>query len=354
MKIILPINYPIATSYPGRANLFAIEEEYPNLSAWMMERFINTESLFEPKNFEFDIDFFVIPQIRYSSNFALEAQNSFCPYIENMSIKSEIIGYNKVIQFIKKCIVDKYYVIIDINTKYIHSYTDTFLHNMFIYGFDDEKKIFYIADFFENEHYNFKTCSYKEVKQGIEHFDDLVYIYDNPFGKSMLSLLRVKTYADHSFNINEFRNNLNEYLGITNNFYNIYKSTNYYNKDENRIFGIRHYDNLLKFISLCYESNNWIDNKRALQVFYEHKKVMLKRIEYLNKNVFDCLRELNEMQDIVNRALYIRNTYLKIIVKKNISFENYIQIIDRVNSIRDYEKTVLSRLNLKLSNTIYK
>lgn len=352
MKLILPTNYPIVTSYPGRANLFAIEQQFPNLSVWMMERFIDTESLFEPESFKFDIDFFVAPQIRFESNFALEAQNAFCPYIENMSIKTEIIGYNNIVNFIKKCLEEKYYIVLDINTKYILSYDRTFLHNLFIYGFDDDNDIFYIADFFENGHYDFKTCSYEEVKKGAEHFDDLVYLYDNPFGKSMVSLLRVKNYIDHKFSINEFVNNLDEYLGITNNFSNIYKATNYYNKNENRVFGNRHYNNMIKFIELCYENDNWIDNKRAFQVFYEHKKALLKRIEYLNKNIIDCSKELEKMEDIVQNAMNIRNIYLKMIIRKNVSYENYLQIITRINDIRECEKSVLSWLKRELSNKI--
>lgn len=79
---------------------------------------------------------------------------------------------------------------------------------------------------------------------------------------------------------------------------------------------------------------------------------LLARIEYLDKNIINCSKELEKMQNIVENAMYIRNVYLKIIIRKKVSYKNYLQIIARINEIRVSEKSVLSWLKLKLSNSI--
>lgn len=141
MKVVLPISYPTITSYPGRANIYAISEENSFIKPWLMENYIQTESLYMENRMECDIDFYIPPQVLFRGNTALESQYIFNPYLEVMSIKSKMICLKNIVCFIKENITRGYYINLDINTKYISLYTLKALHTIFIYGFDDEKNI---------------------------------------------------------------------------------------------------------------------------------------------------------------------------------------------------------------------
>lgn len=40
------------------------------------------------------------------------------------------------------------------------------LHIILIYGYDFDKQIFYVADFFKNSKYAFSTCSFQNIGEG--------------------------------------------------------------------------------------------------------------------------------------------------------------------------------------------
>ena len=350
MRQVLQLEYPTITSYPGRAYYFAIMEKDVRIYPWLMENFIQTESLLDLETFRCDIDFFLPPQLRYSSNMAHEAQNAFCPYIDNFSINSEIIGSEQLVEFIKKAIIQKYYIIIDVNTYFISAYTDKAerLHDMLIYGFDDSEELFYIADFLKNQKYGVDTCTYTELINAIEHFEDRTWKY-YPSGKSKLSFLRVSSQTNYLFDVKKFKNSLNEYLGISNLYKQIYKSTNYFNAYENekRVFGINHYNNLIDYLKYAYESHKLIDNVRVFHVFYDHKKALSQRIDYLNKNVLDCDYEKKYFDEIVTNALLIRNLYLRCFIKE--SSVDYKLILTKLQMLKEKEFEILMDITTKLN-----
>lgn len=343
MKIILPVKYPTITSYPGRAYLYAIAEGNNKIYPWLMENFIQTESYLNIYEKYCDIDFLNMPQIRYSSNTALEAQNTFCQYIENMSIYAEIIGYDNVVDFIRKSITDGYYIVIDINTQYIMAYKDIpHLHNMMIYGFDDEIGIFYIADFFAGK-YEQSTCEFEDVKKATMCFEEL----SSPFysrKKGLISLFRVNEECKHDFNAENFKNTLSDYLNNKEVYKTIFRNTNYYNKEENdmRSFGNLHFDNLISFLNWCKSDNTMYVSKWAFSVFCDHKKSIYQRLGYLNKTSVRCNQEIESYSLIVNEALLIRNLYLKCLMRGNVrGLDN---IICRIKSLKAEEKSILEKV----------
>lgn len=349
MKHILPLSYPTITSYPGRANFYAIAEGRKELYPWLMERYIQTESYFNKETFSCDIDFFLTPQIRYSSNMALEAQNAFCQYIENFSLFTEIIGINRIIDFIKNQILEGYYIVIDINTGYIPAYKMDIphMHNMMIYGFDDQLESFHIADFMKNGRYMFEICKYAELLNAIETFGDLDSIF-YPSKKSKISLLKIKEKVQVEFHVHEFRKELGEYLVLTEKDRDLFLQTNWFNVCDNdyRSFGITHFDNLANYLWYCQDKEHIIENYRVFHVFYDHKKAMYQRIKYLNESVLDCECELKIYSNIVKEATEIRNSYLKSCVKKSI--RDYGKIAEKIMMLKICEQDTLETLYEKL------
>ena len=349
MKYILPVVYPTITSYPGRADFYAIAEGNTDIYPWLMERYIQTESFLDRDSVSCDIDFFLIPQVRYSSNTALEAQNAFCPYIENCSLYSNIVGTdNRIVDFIKEAIFKGYYVIVDINGGCISAYESNkpYLHNMMVYGFDDDKEYFNIADFMKGGRYTFSYCSFSELKNAVESFD----YFDKRIcpDKGKTSLIRIKQNFQHEFQVINLKRELGEYLNITDNYRHIFVDTNCFNIQENncRSFGNLHFNNLAKYLMYCSEMKHVVNNIRAFHVFYDHKKSIFQRINYLVLHLPDCEYLQQEYKSIVNEALNIRNVYLKSILKKSI--DNFERIADRIYSLKGKEEKILLALYSRL------
>ena len=353
MKKLLQIAYPTITSYPGRANFYAITETDNRIFPWLMERYIQTESLFNPNTLECDIDFFLPPQFQYSSHTALESQNTFCPLVENYSFFIDFIDYDAIIDYIIKSIDNGYYVTLFVNTQYISVYKSgsAILHNIFIYGYDTDKQILYIADFFISYKYSFQNCTFCELINSIKHYNDLLYLYDNSYcNKSILSLIKIKDNVNHIFSVKTFNKNLREYLGLDNNYKKIYNLTNTYNTHENkyRAFGNLHYNNLIDYLTLCKEKNIRINNHRVFHIFFDHKTALLQRLNFINKNLFSCCNTIENFNNIVKEAQLIRNIILKHSFTGNMSVLS--ELITKLSLMKISEQDILYPIEERLGN----
>lgn len=341
MSKILPITFPTITSYPGRANVYAISENNPSIRPWLMEHYIQTESLYMKERMECDIDFYIEPTIMYRNNTALEAQYVFNPYLKIMTIDTLEIGTEDIISFIVKHLEQGYYISIGINTGYIKAYDHRMLHPIFIYGYDEKSDELFIADFFRNGKYSFEKCSYFEMKEAIDHYDSNMITWSgHPYERSNISLIKIDENFIYSFHIQKFVDMLLEYLGKSRKLENIFRFSNrLYEETAFRKFGISHYDNMIEYVNQLVDDQEIIKNVRLFHVFYDHKVALRQRIQYLIDNEFCSDEYLDSYYDIEHKALVLRNLVLKErITGKN---ENMRKVVNELKILKEKEyKTI--------------
>lgn len=344
MSIILPISYPTITSFPGRANIYAISENNKQINPWLMENYIQTESLYIAEKMECDIDFFIKPVITYRNNTALESQYIFNPYLEVSSLDTDLVKNGNIINFIKMNIERGYYISIGINTGYVKAYDSRKLHPVFIYGFDNKNENFYIADFFRNGKYGFEKCTFKEMKEAIDNYDEkLVSWGGHPYSKSIISLIRIDPTFSYTFNQIKFIDNVLEYLNHKNNLECIFRATNkLIDETPFRKFGNLHYDNMFEYIDRSLILGQVITNFRLFHVFYDHKIALRQRVEYLLTYGYNCIDLLSDLDVLVKEALIIRNKIIKNSICKNIS--NLKDINIKLYKLKNMEYEILSKL----------
>lgn len=343
MNTILPITYPTITSYPGRANIYAISENNEQVVPWLMENYIQTESLFMHDKMECDIDFYINPTILYRVNSALETQYIFNPYLSVMSIYTEIIGNESIIGFIKSKISDGYYINVDINSKFLTAYDSHFLHAVFIYGYNSQEE-FYIADFFKDGVYSFQTCTFKEMENAIKHYDIKLKTWGgHPNNKSIISLIKINESFKHHFNIYTFIDNIKEYVNIKNEQQQIFSKTNrLISETPYRKFGNLHYDNVIEYIQKSISMQRVINNYRVFHIFYEHKLALRQRIMYLISQGIQCQFLLPDIEYIVKEALLIRNFILKESLMKRTN--RLYMLVPKLKNLKEREYTILLQL----------
>jgi hypothetical protein len=251
-----------------------------------------------------------------------------CPYLEiseigGLCIRS-IVEINPLTAIIENFINNDFYVYICINMKYIEAYhyPDNLSHNAFIYGFDSQKELFYIADFFGfPRKFATKTCSYQEMERAFACYDATFSEMDNANEHDPMIVYKLIKDTVWDFKPELLKRDLTDYLEGR----NLFRSTSIKTQDE-YYFGINIYKQLLKL----FRQNGMIDSVRPLHLLYDRARLMEKRIDFMLSNHYIPFDE-NIRKSAKEYTLYtemLRNRYIKD------------QIISRKNNMGQYNGTM--------------
>ena len=308
MKRILPVENPIITHDPPIANLFSILGTDPNTESWIMNHFVN---LYIHRDEIFD-------------NFY--DRNAFfygCPWIQVVQIRREIVLRicSRIIDYVKALIDEGFYVYCMGNTEYISAYHNDryWAHNFMVYGYDDVSQTFYLSDFFENGKYTRATCSYEELEKALQtaqmnrHFVNLIYgmklkEIEYKFEVDML----LEELTDYLSSVNlfcKYRTRMDEEF-YSNKGGNAYYYFSYAEMKDLYYFGLSFYDKLADMAE-----KKSLRLKRPLDLLYEHKLLMSRRLDFLWKNRYMRDSDYDKLKrtcdDMVRLSLIARNKYLK-------------------------------------------
>ena len=172
MKKILPVKIDaIITSECWTYWKMAIIQTLPDYMIWLsshLDIFQNLDSVY------FGKDLKVFSNEYYSDILDIE------------EIKIYSISYNKIIEFIKNCINSDFYYTVFIlknlnnecNNLHILHDSNNIFHEIFIYGYDDENKVFNSISISENNYFKPTTIAYDKLKNG--YLTMQKYFYYNP------------------------------------------------------------------------------------------------------------------------------------------------------------------------------
>ncbi len=195
--------------------------------------------------------------------------------------------------------LDQYYI--PASEKYKNKHKP---HTTMIFGYDDTEKIFYVYDFYY-EHFQAATMTYEEMEEAfINSRRDLNLIKRNDrrykFSlKHVLALLKDYYGTDHTgyhFNME----------------YTIQASPSYVFSamEESKYEILYGYKSTTKIMQdVC----NVFPRKVLAHEIYGHKALMVKRLEYIQKNIHaDFSDEISEYRAIEKKALILRNEFLRL------------------------------------------
>lgn len=275
--------------------------------------------------------------------------NFFCPWFTaNPVLGTQVFKISKlrihhidIHSFIMECIdskeyfystFDEFYVPHRVNFGKLH-----FVHDFMIYGYDSGQKEYLLLGFDERQTYKTTSIRYDEFEKA--YFSDgnrLEYVH----------LINKNENARFEFDIHLVYEMLDDYINSRN---TSERHRMYNNPMENFVFGMEIYEYLRIYFTLLGEERFENDIK-LLHIFYEHKKCMALRIEYMLKNHYiDPHPSLYEDYGrIVTDVLALRNIQLKYNITND---RNYLeQIVNMLSHVENKEKTLLRIL----SDMIYK
>lgn len=313
MRNELPIEVPAIRSYLGDAFCFSIINSKAFSSGWVYDKYINLQYCLYDN------------QMKYADY----GYYDFCPN-EGVFLQSFNFVPNKsscLINYIKEMINDGFYFFGTWNETLIpgaggySSYGGMFLHGCFIYGYDDEKRVFLTQGYKTDNIWGTFVVSYETFVKSVL-----------PDGKYYL-FWGYKVNAEYiwKFNIERMKDSLINYI-----------KEDTYIESMNSYYGIEGCYKLFDHIEeQCFKLNSL--HIPSIYNVYEHKTIMVNRIKFLLENKYIINRDLLDIHlDICNSFKLILNKCLKFNISNNSFAVNNIKYMAYENL--DKEKISINRL----------
>lgn len=331
MKKILPVTYPMTANYQHIASMLSILQNNPYTKPWLLNCFIQLQG-HHVFCLDFD-DFWILDN----------------PVLMVDRIKQDIIKlkWNNLLLFLEDAVNQEYYLYFPVNTKYIYAYQaeGDIPHDIFLYGYDSEKELFCVADFFNGKKYSYIQITYQEMENALNFTNNEVqnfFIFDNDFLLLKDDFILKPGYKDDlDFHVDRVKASLENYLNATptQNWYKRFKISSPANISDYKT-GIECYDILRTHIDYIKETGTigpqWA---QAFMGMHDHKKIMGMRIEYMKKNnyIYDSDKWMYQYKILENKMLTARNLILKYSIKPDPLILAKVQdIIDEVEKTEKY------------------
>ncbi|MEK5034032.1 hypothetical protein MKY96_21450 [Paenibacillus sp. FSL R7-0302] len=333
-KKVLPMKYPPITSWTWHANLLSILSNYEETLPWIYNNYIqlwsDTHGLF--------FDFWPKSNIIFD-----------CPWLYNQTLKRETIAgmSTNLSQFFVDAIdLDNYiYGIFDescIAGSLVHQKKIS-PHELFIFGYNLEEQMFDVADFTFTGKYSYTKASFEQVEQAYLNIDAPKDYLEE--GRGGLHLLSFFNKASYHFDTSLVAETLNDYLLSKN------TSERFRMMDNPRdfVFGMKVYEDIKHYLDLLLQNKDKYDIK-PLHVLWDHKVMMLKRIQYMKSRKLMNNADIiyNNYKQIVQNMLMFRNMLLKAQLTRN--SELIKKIIIGLDDIVSKERCVVEMM---LDNLIF-
>ena len=291
MKKILLVEEPPITSYPIIANILSIIWPHKKkVMPWLCDHMI--QLIIRPDYIPTKADFYEHADL---DNFICILYG--CPHLEWMRNNCYTAEYEKFTDYIEFQINNGYFVEPNLDNYYFEfslcykSYH--LIHPTLIYGYDNDRKIVYVSDFYNHGRYIRKEISYDEINRSMKN-DYIMNLYKYQEAEYLVNHKLMNMY-------------LRDYLNAKDSSMRFEQSYQEYN--HNVIFGIDVYDYIID--KMCNKDELDI---RPFHVLYDHKELMKLRLMFLNDYPeYSCkLEGLLELNEEARRdALHLRNLVLK-------------------------------------------
>lgn len=357
MKKELPFVIPITACYPATSEAAGIlfADEY--ISNWMYNNFIQ---LFQVEN-NGAIDYY---------DFAIDNN----PYLSYNELSYSFINnnWNSIIDFVISCINDDYYVRLfnNMSKNPLYGSANEIEHDMLVLGYDDNKKIFKVADHFKKGKFCVEECSYEQLKDSVDTFEPRLFETNPAFLNSVqiiqkennLMRLRFSMYTSEqmdyllALNVERIILSLQDYVSCI-------PTTNWYTRgramDEKLAsthkWGIDCYDVIKEQVKIMDKSEGQFIFQ-SCYVINNHKTVMIERINRIaNKYVFPekdvHIKKFKSIQGLTERLMMLI-IKLKCARKKDILIPRICDLIDEIKrSEYDYINELIKDLKKIDSST---
>ncbi|MBC8560714.1 hypothetical protein [Fumia xinanensis] len=351
MKNVLPVEYPIVTGYPVIANALSILQTQEKTMNWILLNLMVPIVWYDAESDKVLIDLGG-DHTPWNTRYLYDD----CPYLT-------VYRYDRtwfheqnqdIIAFIKWNIDSDKYIYTDVCKKFISEYRSNNperMHDLFIYGYDDEAQILFGSDFFHGEKYQninvsfddyrkaFEAVEEQQLPHRVEQTTDIMAITNRELFNTWLAV----DYEDSQSVLVILKERILECLGKTNASYMRLG-------DEKVAYGINSYDLLQKYFQdkNFYESKCSYYNRMFVQFLVEYKGILLKVCRDLLKS--DELAV--QAEELINLANIIKGFVLKSTIRRICSSAEREKLIAYLKKSKKQETDLLQNMLTHIDSLI--
>lgn len=302
------------------ANILSIIASERNAEQWMYNNFIQIVA---------------IPNAHWSAFMFENDTLQDCPFLNNNHYERTDIQIN-IIKFLEYNIEQEKYIWLNVKKKHLSVYKGNLEknHDIFVYGYNDEKQILYVADFFERGIYSRKEVSYKGFLDG---YNNVIQEYDS-LGVYTIWVKKNCRYEVEGGNI--IKHGIINYLNGEYPF-NKYKFMREKCWGKYK-YGIKIYDVLQQYCDNILELVDSGSDYRIFDLLYQHKKIMTKRVGYLVSSDKTLEQFISPLTEIEKKSLMIRNLFLKFTIVRDVNIVLKLKVY--LKELEEREKEVLHNI----------
>ena len=313
----LPIYSTPITTYPHTANLASFLWENEKVYPWLMNCFLKVYGWrVDGEDFNMDYeDFYILD----------------CPAIllERLNIHMIQKGWRDIISFIHDAINSGYYIYMEVERSKISAYNKGVkgIHDLFIYGYDQEQKMLYVADCFKNGKYSFAEISNTELIEAFPYNkEENINIFE--FHNDIM-LLKVNPDFNLEFYPTRVKESLEDYLAARPGRYTYSRVKLAYPEEIKQFYWGKDCWKIVYYhIEYCQKYNTLAPHcLRVFHLMYEIKAMMCERLSYMinNNYINEEKKYLEEFDSMKKELLECQNSILKFSVtkKENILLQIY-------------------------------
>jgi hypothetical protein len=330
MKKLLPINdRPMIIGYTHHAYPLSIASINDNYKDWFFSNFIQLKSYktFFPEDTFIDFDF---TYHYYDNN----------PWIDTTCINEEEQEDISIEDLVIECIENDEYICIFVNQYFISGLNGYqsfhFTHEILIFGYDEKEQLFSAIGFDKTGNYSKMNVNKSELLLGYQHRNEKrLFNREYPIYKYKYSD-RFKCKLD----IDNIKDLINDYLLSTD------TPTKRSQKDRLHYFEHVYGLSVYNYLKLYYSDPTRNKDIRPAHIFWEHKKVMLERLNYLYKRKIVNEKLYSKYENVVELASILRSKIMKYNFTSN--SKELITIPELIDNIFFEEERILKLLLLEL------
>lgn len=319
-EVILPLAQPWITTYPIFANPLSIIQLEKESHPWILSSFLQLVCYGNEALSFYDFNY------------------RTCPYLTVQRICKDFLykSHIDLISFLKLVLSRQQYVYLIVNTKCISCYnvdSSYSRHDMFIYGYNESRKVFYIADNYVNGKYSKGECKYDELIAAINTLEEKDEGY-----LGMNGCIEFMSYNNDKFynrfycdiNLTRIKDSLKAYLES--------KSFNMWSVQDFRAltYGEKKFTFGIDCYSFLHKSIMKMERQEAIPfpsfyAIYNHKMHLFRVVQFLHdmkyiSNGEKHLKNLNELCEIAK-------ININLIIKYRLSTKNF--LIDKIHYAYD-------------------
>ncbi|WHX47701.1 hypothetical protein QNH46_16320 [Paenibacillus woosongensis] len=334
MRKVLDVERPTVAVYKRYSHFLAIMEKDKEALGWVINHFLQLQT---EKPIEEDVHW-----LSFYTGHNLLARHCNNPFLYIQEIETKLVSsLTDLGQFIINCINNDQFVYINCNSYYIPNSTYYLKHHkrsqILVTGYHLEEGLIYYMDYSLRGHYELLSLP-------ISNFTDAAMqgFVGEPNNRAKILVIEREKDVKYQFNIRLAYNLLSDYLHAR----NTYERFSVFPKPrDHALFGMGIYSDFSRYIELLGENNTKVYHTvLPYQVLMEHKRCLSLLIQYLTEHSY--IEHSDELilafAKIDEKALILRNTYIKYHLSKDISLKK--RLLFHLDEIKNMELDSIPKL----------